>query len=271
MNLSSSTANATHTNNSAVRLYPTRIVPSMGKQRPAPLEAAAVEALSMIERELKILLGDKYDSERSAAATSYSQQRLSIFRSAARMLSPQMPPTLQHVLDRIVHEFEQTIASVVASERHNSFEAQRARLETELRQHFKEQAAEQEALYDEKRRTIAATENALEQRVKQLENQLTAATDEARRQKRQSAEEAERFSQLAQSLVDARYNAQKAEVMHAEMQKRFDQVKTTERIYRDLLKDHNEMSLLLKDKKIAFKARVEFSVADLLGSDDDDD
>lgn len=231
----------------------------------------------MIEKELRILLGSSYQSGnvegRGAAGPHghhYTQQRLSIFRSAARMLTPQMPSTLQHVLERIIHEFEQTIAAVVASERTNSFEAQRARLEGELRQHYLNQIAEQTAAFEARRMLVGATEHALEQRVKQLENQLSTATEEARRLRRHAADEAERLSQLAQSLVDARYNAQKAELMAAEIQRRFDQVKTTERIYRDLLKDHHEMGQLLKDSKIPFKARVEFSVADLIGAEEGD-
>ena len=261
----------------------------------APTDAVARQAERFIEAELR-LLGASAERDpvafRAASAQAYCQ--------GVRMMLPQLsgllggssssssasvggggPSALQQggsasassgpnrittIIERCLRELETTLlaAAHAASQPTRSAE-ERARIEAELRLMYLQTAEDRARELDAREAEVSKASVNTAQRVQQLENQLAAAKQEVARLRAVQSEEGDRFSSMAQSVLESRLAAQKAELSLQQMKDRYDRVKVTEMVYMDLLKDHQDMNLMLRERRIPFKTRIHFSVDDLLG------
>eukprot|EP00744_Colponema_vietnamica_P018656 GILI01026333.1.p1 GENE.GILI01026333.1~~GILI01026333.1.p1 ORF type:complete len:240 (-),score=44.10 GILI01026333.1:88-807(-) len=197
---------------------------------------------------------------------SYRAATAAAYGTTVRMLLPYVAAKVAALAERCLREYEIAMARAAqqASQPTRSAE-ERTKMELELRTMYMQAAEDRSKELDRRQSELDNNATSTAHRVLQLENQLASARQEVLKLKATQSDETDRFSNMAQSVLESRLAAQKAEISLQEMKERYDRVKVTEMVYMDLLQDHQDMNLLLREKRIPFKSRIHFSVDDLLG------
>lgn len=239
----------------------TEVTPKLLPHQRTPLDKVMQSAELYLESELRLL-----SSAPERDPTAFKAAVAAVYGTAVRMLLPYVAAKVSHLVDRCLREYEIAIGAAAqqASQPVRSAE-ERAKMENELRSMYLLAAEDRAKELDRRQAELDSSANGTAHRVLQLENQLATARQEILKLKATQSDETDRFSNMAQSVLESRLAAQKAEIALQEMKERYDRVKVTEMVYMDLLQDHQDMNLLLREKRIPFKSRIHFSVDDLLG------
>lgn len=223
-------------------------------------EKLAQDVQAFIDGELAVL------SSQGAEEQQVGQERLSVYKSAFSMLLPAIPQPIAKHLQHVLFEYDMFLQSY---EQHNEDRTrlrERQRLEEHYSMHFTEEARVKEAALDKRKAQFDALQVSLSTKLSNLEKQLSVLQTENRSLKAMQNEESERYSAMAQSVIESRLAANKAELALIDMKELYEKVRFVERTNLEIMQDYGKMLRLLRINKIDFdpkcRAMVDMLIRD---------
>lgn len=235
-----------------------------------PKFAAQVDgnkALEKLEKEIDTFIQNELGmlaTHNDGTMEDAGPQRLAVFKSAFRMLLPALPHSLQRHMEGIMSEYDRFLQSLERSVQDNTRMRERQRLEAHYAQHFTEEARMKEAELEKKKRDFEAQQNSMKAKLVNLEKQLVVFQNENRSLKAQQNEDTERYSSMAQAVIESRLAANKAELALIDMKEVYEKVRMVEKNSTDIIQDYGKMLKLIRFNKLNFEPKSTTMVDALL-------
>jgi flagellar motility protein MotE (MotC chaperone) len=216
------------------------------------LKKLAAEISEFISNEIGILA-----TQNDGSAADMGPQRLAVYKAAFRMALPAVPGPLQGHLEAVMNEYDLFVHSIEHVAQDHTRLRERQRLENHFAQHFVEEARIKEAALEKRKQNFESVEAAMKMKLTNLEKQLAALQSENRSLRSQQNEDTERYSSMAQSVIESRLAASKAELALLEMKEIYEKVRMVERNNVDIMYDYGRMLRLLRMNKITYDPRCQ--------------
>ena len=227
----------------------------------APQVARAIQQINIfLDEELRVL------STQCETPLAGSQQRLSVFQTAARMLQPAVHPTVGDLFGKILHEYDMCLKAIEQETSKESLLRERKKIEEHYHVHYTEVAKAKERDLQQRKEEFQSTESQMISNFRKLENQVMTLREENKQLRKEKLEEHDRMLAMSQAVTESRLAMQRAELAHKEMDIECRKIRAAEKQNFDLLQDHADMMKLLKKNAIPFDARCKFAIDALLGS-----
>jgi flagellar motility protein MotE (MotC chaperone) len=216
------------------------------------IQKLAAEINQFIQHEIGILA-----TQNDGTAADMGPQRLAVYKAVFRMALPAVPTPLQPHLEAVLSEYDHFLQSIENVAADHTRLRERQRLESHFAQHFVDEARIKEAALDKRKQNFESVEAAMKLKLNSLEKQLAALQSENRSLRSQQNEDTERYSSMAQSVIESRLAASKAELALIEMKEVYEKVRMIERNNLDVMYDFGRMLRLLRMNNIPYDPRCQ--------------
>ncbi|CUG93233.1 Hypothetical protein, putative [Bodo saltans] len=236
-------------------------------QKRSSIAEAGTKALKKLATEINEFIANEIGilaTQNDGTAADMGPQRLAVYKAAFRMALPAVPGPLQGHLEAVINEYDLFVHSIEQVAQDHTRIRERQRLENHFAQHFVEEARIKEAALEKRKQNFESVEAAMTLKLTNLEKQLAALQSENRSLRSQQNEDTERYSSMAQSVIESRLAASKAELALLEMKEIYEKVRMVERNNIDIMYDFGRMLRLLRLNKIMYDPRCQSMVDALL-------
>lgn len=229
-------------------------------QKRSPIAEAGSKAIQKLAAEINDFIHNEIGiiaTQNDGTAADMGPQRLAVYKAAFRMALPAVPVPLQSHLEAVISEYDRFVHSIEQVAQDHTRLRERQRLESHFAQHFVEEARIKEAALDKRKQNFEAAEAGMKLKLSNLDKQLAALQSENRSLRSQQNEDTERYSSMAQSVIESRLAASKAELALMEMKEVYEKIRMVERNNLDVMYDFGRMLMLLRMHNIKYDPRCQ--------------